>query len=42
LASVRTIALSSPWVDEREEELVAEVLSSGRLSLGPTIDRFEE
>jgi perosamine synthetase len=27
---------------EREEELVIEVLRSGRLSLGPTIDRFEE
>jgi perosamine synthetase len=27
---------------EREEELVLEVLRSGRLSLGPTIDRFEE
>ncbi len=34
--------LSSPWLDEREEELVAEVLRSGRLSLGPTIERFEE
>jgi perosamine synthetase len=29
-------------VDEREEELVLEVLRSGRLSLGPTIERFEE
>jgi len=29
-------------LDEREEELVLEVLRSGRLSLGPTIDRFEE
>jgi perosamine synthetase len=29
-------------LDEREEELVREVLRSGRLSLGPTIDRFEE
>src|SRR5213083_1066300 len=27
---------------EREEELVLEVLRSGRLSLGPTIDRFED
>jgi perosamine synthetase len=27
---------------EREEELVLEVLRSGRLSLGPTIERFEE
>ena len=34
--------LSSPWLDEREEELVTEVLRSGRLSLGPTIERFEE
>ena len=42
MASVRTIPLSSPWLDEREEELVGEVLRSGRLSLGPTIDRFEE
>src|SRR5204863_3482270 len=42
VASVRTIALSLPWLDEREEGLVADVLRSGRLSLGPTIDRFEE
>src|SRR5438067_8423996 len=27
---------------EREEELVLDVLRSGRLSLGPAIDRFEE
>jgi perosamine synthetase len=42
VASVRTIPLSSPWLDEREAELVADVLRSGRLSLGPTIDSFEE
>ena len=42
MASVRTIGLSLPWLDERETELVADVLRSGRLSLGPTIDRFEE
>jgi perosamine synthetase len=42
VAAVRTIGLSLPWLDEREEELVADVLRSGRLSLGPTIDRFEE
>jgi perosamine synthetase len=42
VASVRTIPLSLPWLDEREEELVVEVLRSGRLSLGPTIERFEE
>lgn len=36
------IPLSSPYLDERDEELVLEVLRSGRLSLGPSIDRFEE
>ena len=36
------IPLARPLLDEREEELVLEVLRSGRLSLGPTIDRFEE
>jgi len=41
-ADTRQIPLSSPYVDEREEELVLEVLRSGRLSLGPAIDRFEE
>jgi perosamine synthetase len=35
------IPLSAPWLDGREEELVLDVLRSGRLSLGPTIDRFE-
>ena len=38
VAVSRTVSLSSPWLDEREEELVTEVLRSGRLSLGPTID----
>ena len=41
-AETKTIPLSSPYLDERDEELVLEVLRSGRLSLGPTIDRFEE
>jgi perosamine synthetase len=41
-ATTRRIQLSLPWLDEREEERVVEVLRSGRLSLGPTIDRFEE
>jgi dTDP-4-amino-4,6-dideoxygalactose transaminase len=41
-AAVRQVGLSAPWLDEREEELVVDVLRSGRLSLGPTIDRFEE
>jgi perosamine synthetase len=40
--ATRPIPLSSPYVDERDEELVLEVLRSGRLSLGPAIDRFEE
>lgn len=38
----RSVPLSSPYLDERDEELVLEVLRSGRLSLGPAIDRFEE
>jgi perosamine synthetase len=38
----RAIPLSGAFLDEREEELVVDVLRSGRLSLGPTIDRFEE
>jgi dTDP-4-amino-4,6-dideoxygalactose transaminase len=37
----RPIALSAPWIDGREEELVLETLRSGRLSLGPMVDRFE-
>jgi perosamine synthetase len=41
-SATRHVPLSRPWLDEREEELVTEVLRSGRLSLGPTIDRFEE
>jgi perosamine synthetase len=40
--AVREIPLSRPWLDEREEEYVLEVLRSGRLSLGPWIERFEE
>jgi hypothetical protein len=36
------VPLSQPWLDEREEELVLEVLRSGRLSLGPWIEKFEE
>jgi perosamine synthetase len=42
VTTTRQVPLSGPWLDEREEELVVEVLRSGRLSLGPTIDRFEE
>jgi perosamine synthetase len=40
--TTRRIALSAPWIDERDEELVLEVLRSGWLSLGPTGPRFEE
>ncbi|MBV8597647.1 MAG: DegT/DnrJ/EryC1/StrS family aminotransferase [Actinobacteria bacterium] len=40
-ATTRRITLSSPWLHERDEELVLEVLRSGRLSLGPTGPRFE-
>jgi perosamine synthetase len=39
---VQSIPLSGPYLGEREEELVLEVLRSGRLSLGPAVDRFEE
>jgi perosamine synthetase len=42
LSVTRQIALSGPWLDDRELELVGEVMRSGRLSLGPTIDAFEE
>lgn len=35
------IPLARPVIGEREEELVLEVLRSGRLSLGPMLDRFE-
>jgi perosamine synthetase len=38
---MRELPLSRPWLDEREQELVLEVLRSGRLSLGPWIERFE-
>jgi dTDP-4-amino-4,6-dideoxygalactose transaminase len=38
----REIPLARPYLGEREEELVLEVLRSGRLSLGEMIPRFEE
>ena len=41
-ASQKQIPLSLPYLDGREQELVAEVLGSGRLSLGPTGPRFEQ
>ena len=39
---LESVPLSGPYLGEREEELVLEVLRSGRLSLGPMVDRFEE
>jgi perosamine synthetase len=41
LIATDRINLSAPWIDERDEELVLEVLRSGWLSLGPTGARFE-
>jgi perosamine synthetase len=35
------IPLARPELGQREEELVLEVLGSGRLSLGPMVERFE-
>ncbi len=40
--ATRRIPLSAPWIDERDEALVLEVLRSGWLSLGPTGPRFEQ
>jgi perosamine synthetase len=39
--SATEIPLARPELDSREEELVLEVLRSGRLSLGPMGERFE-
>jgi perosamine synthetase len=38
----RRIPLSLPYIDSLEEDLVLEVLRSGRLSLGSMVTRFEE
>ena len=40
-AASKPLGLSAPSFDRREEELVLQVLRSGRLSLGPMVDRFE-
>src|SRR5262249_56365774 len=40
--AVREIPLSRPWIDEREEEIVLEVLRAGGLWVGAGIERFEE
>ena len=39
--SLDKIPLAKPELGEREEELVLEVMRSGRLSLGPMTERFE-
>ena len=41
MSTATRINLSAPWIDERDEELVLEVLRSGWLSLGPVGPRFE-
>ena len=41
MATPEEIPLASPDIGPRERELVAEVLDSGRLSLGPMLERFE-
>jgi perosamine synthetase len=41
MSEFEPIPLASPELGAREEELVLEVLRSGRLSLGPTGERFE-
>ena len=41
MSTTTRINLSAPWIDERDEELVLEVMRSGWLSLGPTGPRFE-
>jgi len=41
ISDTETIPLARPEIGAREEELVLEVLRSGRLSLGPMGERFE-
>jgi perosamine synthetase len=41
MAEPEQIPLAQPEIGAREQELVGEVLRSGRLSLGPTGERFE-
>ncbi len=41
-AAIKQIPLAQPVIGEREIELVTEVLRSGRLSLGPVTQQFEE
>lgn len=41
MTELESIPLARPELGAREEELVLEVLRSGRLSLGPMLERFE-
>ena len=41
MSATDDIPLAKPEIGKREEELVLEVLRSGRLSLGPVLERFE-
>ena len=42
MSAPHEIPLAKPAIGEREEQLVLEVLRSGRLSLGPMLERFEQ
>ena len=42
MVTTRVVPLARPYLDEREEELVIEVLRSGQLSLGPVGPQFEQ
>ena len=41
MSTAEPLPLAKPDLTEREEELVLDVLRSGRLSLGPMLERFE-
>jgi perosamine synthetase len=41
-AEASPVPLSQPFLDGQEEELVLNVLRSGRLSLGPIVEQFEQ
>src|SRR5207248_1191696 len=42
LDASESIPMARPLIGQREEELVLETLRTGRLSLGPLLERFEE
>lgn len=41
MSKLEPVPLAGPVIGAREEELVLEVMRSGRLSLGPMVERFE-